>query len=583
MHRGFCNRDSAAGKEENVRNRFSAAAVAPQLSLAEVGISHYLAFIKRRSFSFLLARRYLNPRRSMLSSFTLISLIGVMLGVLVLVVVMAVYAGLERNVKSRLLGFTPHILLSQNDTTRSDTQMGDWKESAKRALKLPHVEAATASVTYNVIVDAPTGQRPVLFRGVDGSDPQQVSGIEKMLDLKKYPSSKADLGIDDRVVISSILAEQLHVEVGDSLRLYSTKNFEEVMQAYKATEKPPLRTAFAEVWDPQTAALTAAWQPKDGAFSIKIAPFKAVYDALDPLRGEDLRQPEMTLLDQLLLAMEAGEKNELLETYQFTAAGKTAIDKAIAELNTTDAEKMDGETLKGLKSIVLPKETIIAGVYQASQMTITPDLFIPLPLAQNLAGLGDSVQGIALRLDDPYLAEVVAAESRKSLGEGWTLLTWGEQYQGFFALINQQRVMMYFALSFIVLVSAFSMMAVMFTVTIQKRREIGVMKALGAAPGQIVRVFLYQGMLLGVLGALLGVGFGRLVIHFRGPIQGIFRGLGFDPFAAGFTGFDVLPAYNNPLEQALIALMAFVLCSAAALVPAFFAARSDAAKSLRNL
>ena len=54
--------------------------------------------IKRRSFSFLLAKRYLNPRRAMLSSFTLISLIGVMLGVLVLVVVMAVYAGLERDV-----------------------------------------------------------------------------------------------------------------------------------------------------------------------------------------------------------------------------------------------------------------------------------------------------------------------------------------------------------------------------------------------------------------------------------------------------------------------------------------------------
>ena len=143
--------------------------------------------------------------------------------------------------------------------------------------------------------------------------------------------------------------------------------------------------------------------------------------------------------------------------------------------------------------------------------------------------------------------------------------------------------MMYFALSFIVLVSAFSMMAVMFTVTIQKRREIGVMKALGAAPGQIVRVFLYQGMILGVFGAVLGVVLGRVVIHFRGEIQLSFRALGFDPFAASFTGFGKLPAYNNPLEQAVIALMAFILCSLAALVPAFFAARSDAAKSLRNL
>jgi lipoprotein-releasing system permease protein len=143
--------------------------------------------------------------------------------------------------------------------------------------------------------------------------------------------------------------------------------------------------------------------------------------------------------------------------------------------------------------------------------------------------------------------------------------------------------MMYFALSFIVLVSAFSMMAVMFTVTIQKRREIGVMKALGAAPGQIVRVFLYQGMLLGLLGAVLGVGLGRIVIHFRGLVQEGMRAIGFDPFSASLTGFGVLPAHNDPVEQAVIGFMAFLLCSLAALVPAFFAARSDAAKSLRNL
>jgi lipoprotein-releasing system permease protein len=281
--------------------------------------------------------------------------------------------------------------------------------------------------------------------------------------------------------------------------------------------------------------------------------------------------------------MESGEKDEAAGVFLFNAETVATIGKSIDSLNSTDVEKMDGETLKGLKQIVLPKEAKVIGIYQASQMAVTPDLFVPLPLAQDLAGLGEAVQGIALRLDDAYAAEQVAAQGRKTLGPDWSLLTWGEQYQTFFALINQQRVMMYFALSFIVLVSAFSMMAVMFTVTIQKRREIGVMKALGAAPGQIVRVFLYQGMILGLLGAALGVSLGRVVIHFRGPIQGIFRSLGFDPFAASFTGFGVLPAHNNPVEQAIIGLLAFVLCSLAALVPAFFAARSDAAKSLRNL
>ena len=90
-------------------------------------------------------------------------------------------------------------------------------------------------------------------------------------------------------------------------------------------------------------------------------------------------------------------------------------------------------------------------------------------------------------------------------------------------------------------------------------------------------------MILGTLGAILGVGLGRVVIHFRGELQGVLRGVGFDPFTSSFTGFSVLPAHNNPWEQALFALMAFILCSLAALVPAFFAARSDPAKSLRNL
>ncbi len=519
----------------------------------------------------------------MLSSFSLISLVGVMLGVLVLVVVMAVYSGLERNVKDRLLGFTPHVLLTQNGSEFPDGRMTDWASAAAKAKTLPHVEAATAYVADNVIVDVESWQRPVLFRGIDATDPTQVAGITQMLDLVKYPTSTADLGIDDRVVISSILAEQLRIGVGGKLRLYSTRNFEEVMRAYKATENPPVRTAFAETWKKSTATLAAAWTADGEKFKLPFEAYRDVYSALDSIFAEDIREPEKELLKTILLAMDSSEKDDTAQVFRFDTETKNEIEKSIADLNTTDAETMDGETLKGLKSVVLPKEAEVIGVYQASQMAVTPDLFVPLPLAQDLAGLGQAVQGIALRLDNPYIAETFAAGARKTLGPDWSLITWGQQYQAFFSLIEQQRGMMYFLLSFIIIVSAFSMMAVMFTVTIQKRREIGVMKALGAAPNQIVRVFLYQGMILGTLGAILGVGLGRLVIHFRGDIQALFRTLGFDPFTSSFTGFNVLPAHNDPLEQAIFALMAFILCSLAALVPAFFAARSDAAKSLRNL
>ena len=329
------------------------------------------------------------------------------------------------------------------------------------------------------------------------------------------------------------------------------------------------------------------WEKDGEFFTAPTGELMDVYSALEFIYNEEIREPERELVENLLRALgervREEDEPEDLEKFKFTAEVKAQIDEAFKALSETDQEKLDGEILKGLKGLVLPKEATVTGIYSASQMTVTPDLFMPLPLAQDLAGLGDQVQGIALRLDDPYEAENVAVEARKELGGDNYVETWGDQYQAFFALISQQRVMMYFALSFIVLVSAFSMMAVMFTVTIQKKREIGVMKALGAAPGQIVGVFLYQGMLLGLLGALLGVGLGRVVIHFRGVVQEGLRAFGFDPFSASLTGFGVLPAYNNPVEQAVIGFLAFVLCSLAALVPAFFAARSDAAKSLRNL
>lgn len=523
----------------------------------------------------------------MLSSFTMISVIGVMLGVLVLVVVMAVYAGLEREVKGRILGFTPHILVRHQMLESGVMTDSQWVNIAEQASKLEGVAAATAYVADNVIIDVESWQRPAQFRAIDTSDPAQVEGITSMLDLKHHPESSADLGIDDLAVISSTLSEQYGIGVGAVIRLYSTRNFEEVMRAYKTTENPPLREAYAEGWAQVATTLRDGWQETDGKAVISIDALNHAYSILRDWLDEPIRTPEQELVDGILSTMEqgaeAGERDQENGVYRLDPAIRSDIDQQFAALGETDAEKMDGDILKGLKSIVLPKEVTVSGVYQTSQMAVTPDLFVPLPLARDLAGLDEGVQGVALRLDDAYRAEQVAAQARESLPPSWSFLTWGDQYQAFFALISQQRVMMYFALSFIVLVSAFSMMAVMFTVTIQKRREIGVMKALGAAPGQIVRVFLYQGMLLGAIGAVLGISLGHLVVYFRGPIQASMRSLGFDPFSASLTGFGILPAHHDAIEQIVIGLSAFLLCSLAALVPAFFAARSDAAKSLRNL
>ncbi len=295
----------------------------------------------------------------MLSSFSLISLVGVMLGVLVLVVVMAVYSGLERNVKDRLLGYVPHVLLNENFPNSPDGRMIEWTDAAARAKKLPHVESATAFVYDYVMVDVEErGQRAVMFRGIDTSDPAQVAGVTKMLDMENFPGSSADLGLDDRVVISSLLADDFKIGVGDKIRLLSTKNIKEVMGAYKATDHPPLREAYAQVWEKSTAALRNGWKAEGGKFILTAATDREVYAALvaiydEGLQSNNIREPEQELLGDLLRAMDAAESSDT--EFHFEPEAKTAVEKAIADLNSTDVEKMNNEARPPLRPTNRPR------------------------------------------------------------------------------------------------------------------------------------------------------------------------------------------------------------------------------------
>ena len=537
----------------------------------------------RRSFSMMLAWRYLNPRRAMLSAVALISTTGVAFGVFALVSVMSIYSGLEREVKSRILGFIPHVRLDYAPVEGMRMPVADWRETAEAVEKIPGVVAAGAFVQDSLLIDIAGYRTAGTFRGVDTTDPEEVAGITSMLDLDGHPESSSDMGLDDRVVISSKIARSFNARVGDTVRLLTLRNFEEVERVFKLTEQPVVREKYADQLAEVKKLVTEQWvvNGEKSEFPSEVA--QKIYAPLDLIYSEGVRELEQEIVERALLLLESSNEDEERKVRMVGKEAKDEFLAILAELDETDIEKMDAEILKGIREVVLPKEAEIIGIYSASQMAMTPDVFMPLHLAQDLAGLGDGVQGVGVRLEDPYKVGPVAEEIAAALPPEWHAVTWVAELADFSALIEQQRVMMYIVLSLIVVVSAFSMTAVMFTVTLQKRREVGVMKALGAAPGQIVRVFAYQGVILGALGAILGVIGGLLLVRFREQIQMGMRSVGFDPFPASFNGFTVLPAHVNPGEVVAIGLSAFVLCSVAALLPAFFAARSDAAKSLRNL
>jgi len=530
----------------------------------------------------------LNPRRATLSIVTLISLAGVALGVLVLVVVLAVMSGLAHEIKSRLLGFTPHVLVEFAPGGGNGVVATDWREVVGAVEGLEGVESATPFVQDNVILDFEGFQSPVVFRSIDTGNPEEVEGIAKILDLERYPESTADMGLDNRVVVSSIVAEQYGLRPGDMLKLWSTRNLREVMRVYKITDRPPVREEFSAELDAMRKVLAEKWRTEADGESVAGDDLDPAYEGLRKVFNENIRPPEAEMVGTILETLQAGEWDEDKKILELPKGTAEEIKGRLDDLQGLDIDEMDAQILRGLGEVVLPKDAEVVGIYQASRHVLTPDLFLPLPLGQSLSGLGDGVQGVALRVTDPYHAGVerdrVAAVLAQKGFFGWRVNTWMDQYQSWFSLIARERVMMYFVLSFIIIICAFSMSAVMLAVTVQKRTEIGVMKALGATPGQIGRVFLYQGMVVGACGGALGILLGRLVIHFRRPIHGFMRDwLHFDPFPSTFHGFDMIPARMNLVEHLWICVGALILCSLAALVPAIPAARCDAAKSLRNL
>jgi lipoprotein-releasing system permease protein len=255
----------------------------------------------------------------------------------------------------------------------------------------------------------------------------------------------------------------------------------------------------------------------------------------------------------------------------------------LGDLRDIDLKEADLQAFANIEEFVTPVEVTVIGVYRDTKRSQGPGAFVPLAIGQQLKGLQEAVEAIGIRVEAPYHAEVVAEVLQKKLGEDWLVRSWMKTHEQQFQLVKTEKVMMSFALSFITLLSAFSITAVMYTVTVQKRQEIGVMKALGARPSQIVRVFLYQGVIVGIAGSLLGLGLGLLALEYRQGILTLLRGIGIDAFPAGFHGMDELPARIIPEHLGVICVVAVILCLIAALVPALMAAFRDPAKSLRNL
>jgi lipoprotein-releasing system permease protein len=193
------------------------------------------------------------------------------------------------------------------------------------------------------------------------------------------------------------------------------------------------------------------------------------------------------------------------------------------------------------------------------------------------------VQALQVKLRDPFLADKVAGQLRDILGDDYIVQTWREQSPAIFDALATEKNMMFFLLFFIMIAAAFGIVSYQITFVVQKTREIGILKALGANNRQILCLFLSQSIVVGVLGVGLGFVAGMLALHYRNPFLELMRRATHQDLlpASIYHTYD-LPASIQAPDVLVICGTAFAACVLAGLFPAWKASRLQPVEALRH-
>jgi lipoprotein-releasing system permease protein len=287
--------------------------------------------------------------------------------------------------------------------------------------------------------------------------------------------------------------------------------------------------------------------------------------------------------DQCIIGTELARQLGIIVGEKVTVYAPRNVGEVLDLLDRVRRDSKDQAALDELKEVVLPAELEVAGIFESGRYTYDAEyLLAPLHIGQELYGLSDEIHGLSVRTRDAYDLDPIARALDPMLPPGAAAYSWMDLNKQFFEAVRMERNTMFVILFFIVIVAAFCVMNTLITVTVQKRREIGIMKALGATPRQIVWVFLAQGMIVGFFGNLTGLGLGMALVRWRNEFkEWLARVLHIEIFPPSVYQFTKIPAEVVPKDVAIICVGAFVVCAIAAYIPAWIAARLDPVKALR--
>ncbi|HEY3854346.1 MAG TPA: ABC transporter permease [Verrucomicrobiae bacterium] len=424
--------------------------------------------MSRLPFEAFLALRYLRPRRTFVSVITVISVIGVLLGVAVLIIVIAVMSGFDQEWRTRILGFNSHLKVY---SAYRDHPLTNYESIAKTIRANPNVVGVSPIIGGKVLfkTEPQTGTPHPDVAFLYGVDPDTIGSVNVL--PKSIVMGKFDLS-DKGLVVGQDMASTLGLSVGDRLAVYKESNIEKMAATF----------------------------------------------------------------------------------------GKTNQEVFLAE----------DYTIRGIFDVGYPEynsSILVASLEDARELQSMPD---------------DAVQGLQIKLRDPFLAEKVSEELTHTVKDDVSIYTWRQENPAIFDALAVEKNTMFFVLFFIVIVAAFGIVNCQITFVVQKTREIGILKSIGATQQQILWLFLSQSIVVGALGVGLGFGMAMLALTYRNEFLGFLRRT---------TGMELVPAsvyqvYDLPVsiqwgDIAMICGAAFITCVLAGLFPAWKASRMQPVEALR--
>jgi lipoprotein-releasing system permease protein len=196
--------------------------------------------------------------------------------------------------------------------------------------------------------------------------------------------------------------------------------------------------------------------------------------------------------------------------------------------------------------------------------------------------MGDQVSGVRLRLDDLFLAQRVAHELRPRMPANTVISDWTRMNATYFRAVDLEKRMMSLLLFFIIAIAAFNLVSSLFMVVKEKQADIAILRTLGASPFGVMKIFMTQGIVIGVTGVFFGVVFGILgalyVDVIVGFVERIFGIRFLDPSVYQISN---LPSELRTLDVVWTAIFSFVMATVATIYPAWRASKVNPAEALR--